>query len=109
MISASASSSGESTTSTSSRNQLRVIFTTWPRSELPEKAQVVLIEEADVGDAVLQHRHALHPHPEGEPGDGFRIVPDPAQHGRMDEPGAENLEPAARLADATRAAVRERP
>src|SRR5437870_5067109 len=107
MIKASASSSGASTTSTSSRSQLRVIFTVAASSELSQKAQVVLIEEANVGDAVLQHRHALDSHAERKARDRLGIVTDGAEHLGMDEAGSENFEPPRRLAHATRIAVRE--
>src|SRR5919206_2791218 len=74
-----------------------------PRSsrELFEKAQVVFEEEADVVDAVLEHRDALDAHAEGPAGHLFGIVADVAQDLRVDHAGAENLEPARLLAYAT--------
>src|SRR5665647_2052877 len=71
-----------------------------PPSELPQEADVVVVEQAQVGDAVPQHRHALHPHAEGEPADLLRVVVDEAVDSRVDHPCAHDLEPARVLARA---------
>ena len=68
--------------------------------ELLQEAQVVLVEQPDVVDAVLQHRDALHADAEREPGDLLRVVADGFEHRRVDHAAAENLEPAGVLADA---------
>src|SRR5213075_1988568 len=62
-------SSGEAVTSTKSRSQETSTLTgsgppTISYRELLQEAQVVLVEEADVVDAVTQHRDALHAHAE---------------------------------------------
>src|SRR5437667_10661194 len=67
--------------------------------ELAEEAQVVLEEEADVVDAVLEHRDPLDAHAERPPRDRLGIVSHIAEHLRVDHPRAQDLEPA-RLADA---------
>src|SRR5207244_11418606 len=67
--------------------------------ELAEEAQVVLEEEADVVDAVLEHRDPLDAHAERPPRDRLGIVPHIAEHLRVDHPRAQDLQPA-RLADA---------
>ena len=83
MTSASASSSGGSTTSTSSRSQLSVQLHGRITSELPQEAQVVLVEEPDVVDAVLEHRDALDADAEGEAAcTASGIVADGAEHRR---------------------------
>ena len=56
---------------------------------------------AEGRDAVLQHRDPLDPHAEGEPLHLLRVVglaADEAEHVRVDHPGAEDLDPAAALA-----------
>lgn len=45
------------------------------RSELPQEAEVVRPEQADVVDRVLEHQHPLRPHPEREPGHLVGVVP----------------------------------
>ena len=76
--------------------------------ELLEEAQVVLVEQPDVVDAVLQHRDALDAHAEREAGDLLRVVADRFEHGRMHHAAAEDLEPAGLLADAAAAAAAAR-
>src|SRR5262249_19625351 len=71
-------------------------------SELLEKAQIAGKQQADVVDAVLEHRDALHADAEREAGPDLRVVADRLEHRGIDHPGAENLEPAARPADAAR-------
>src|SRR6185295_6737450 len=105
-------SSGDAVTSTKSRSHETRIFTappSWSGSyrELFEEAQVVLVEEADVVDPVLQHRHALHPHAEREAGVLLGVVADGLEHRRVHHAAAENLEPSRLLARAApRAAAR---
>src|SRR5215218_3058500 len=53
------------------------------RSELPQEAQVVLPELADVVDRVLEHRDPLRAHPEREPTHHIRVVPPVPQHRRV--------------------------
>src|SRR2546425_2396720 len=74
--------------------------------ELPQEAQVVLEEQADVVDAVLEHRDALAAQAERPAGDLFGIVADVPEHLRVHHPGAQDLEPAV-LADAAAAATAE--
>src|SRR6187397_1580465 len=72
--------------STNSRSQERRTFIARSR-ELAEEAQVVLVEEADVVDAVAHHGHPVDAEAEGEAGDGLRVVGHPAQarvHGLED-------------------------
>ena len=54
--------------------------------ELLEEADVVFGEEAEVLDAVLDHRETLDAHAEGKPLAGFGIVADVAEHIRVDQP-----------------------
>src|SRR5215472_4003445 len=112
----SAISRGGRSVSTNSRSQRYEIFIA-PRArssggcerrassrhgpELLEKAQVVLVEQPDVVDLVLQNGDALDAHAEGPARHLFRIVADVAQHVGMHHAGAEDLEPAALLAEAT--------
>ena len=76
--------------------------------ELLEEAQVVLVEQADVVDAVLQHRDALDAHAEREAGDLLRVVADRFEDRRMHHAAAEDLEPAGLLADAAARAAAAR-
>src|SRR5690606_8697901 len=77
-------------------------------SELCEKARVVFEEESKVVDPVAQHGDALDAHPEGEAGDGVRIVAGMPEDLRVDHAGAEDLQPARALADAADGSVRGR-
>src|SRR5687767_1802279 len=67
--------------STNSRSQETRIFTpAGPGScELLEEPQVVLVEQADVVDAVADHGHAVDPEAEGEAGDHLGVVDDTAE------------------------------
>jgi len=76
-----------------------------PSSELAQEAQLVGVEEPDVVDAVLEHRHALDAETEREAGDRLGIVADGAEHRRVDQAGAEDLEPPGRLAHTARLTV----
>src|SRR5688572_30794934 len=97
-------SSGLTGTSTKSRSQERRTFMvreTRPSygRELLEESHVVLVEQADVLDAVFEHGHALYTGPEGESRDLLRVVADGLEHGGVDHAAAEDFEPAGTLAD----------
>src|SRR5436309_11733515 len=55
--------------------------------------------------SVLEHRDAVDAHAEGPAGDLFRVVADVAQHLRVHHARAEDLEPAALLAEPAAGAV----
>src|SRR5262249_34973476 len=99
----SAACSAVSRRSTSSRPQPYGSFLV--SRESPEEAQVVLEEEAQIVDAVLQHRDALDAHPERPARVVLRIVADVLQHLRVHHPAAEDLEPAGLLAHTATVAV----
>src|SRR5437879_2516748 len=80
--------------STSSRTQRYGIFML---GELPQEAQVVLEEQAEIVDPVLEHRDAVDAHAERPAGDVFRVIADVAQHARVHHARTEDLEPAALL------------
>src|SRR5262245_32523427 len=75
--------SGVPGTSTNSRSHETRIFmalgndvrSSW-RRELSEEPQVVFVEQADVVDAVLEHRDPLESHPECESRDLLGVVAD---------------------------------
>src|ERR671938_497382 len=56
------------------------------RLKLPQEAEVVLPEHAQIGDAVPEHRYPLEAEPECEPRDLLRVVADISQHVRVDHP-----------------------
>src|SRR6266568_2771669 len=62
--------------------------------KLFEEAKVGLVEETDVVDVVLEHRHALDPEAPGVAVPLFRIDAAVAQHLRVDHAAAAHLEPA---------------
>src|SRR5918997_4753322 len=66
--------------------------------KLPQEAQVALEEEPQVGDAVLDHRHAVRAHPESEARVLFRVVADLLEDRRVHHSRAEHLEPSGPLA-----------
>ena len=66
---------------------------------VPHPAQVGREHVAQVGDAILEHGDAVEPHAEGEALVALRIEPAVADHVRVHHAGAEDLEPAAGLAD----------
>src|SRR5262249_24793798 len=66
--------------------------------KLPQEAQVVGPELADVVDGVAQHGDALRAHAEGETAELCRVVAAVPQHDRMDHAGAHDLQPARLLA-----------
>src|SRR6266702_6810120 len=68
-----------------------------PDLELLEEAQVVLEEEAQVVDAVAEHRHPLDAEAEREAGD-FGGHPAVVEHLRVDHARPEDLQPAGLLA-----------
>src|SRR5438094_1906607 len=74
-------------------------------SELPQKADVVLQEQAEVGNVVLEHRQPLQPRAERKAGIVFRVDVAVAKHLRVDHPGAQDLQPAALAAAAAGAAA----
>ena len=51
--------------------------------ELRQKAQVAVEEQAQVVDAVAQHRQAIRPHPESETDVALRVEPEVAHHVRV--------------------------
>src|SRR5438270_1160405 len=78
-----------------------------PASELLQEAHVVLEEQAQVGNAVLEHGDALDPHPEGEALDALGVVAlHVAEHVWVHHPRAQDLDPARALAQGTALAVR---
>src|SRR5437762_1572321 len=97
-VSRSASVGASAVMSTYSLSQLREMSTL----ELPQEAHVVLQEEAEVGDVVLEHRQPVQPGAEGKAGIVFRVDAAVAEHLRVDHPGAQDLQPAALAASATR-------
>src|SRR4051812_36630082 len=102
-----ASSAGSMPGSQYSRSQLygtliALSSSTGPSRELLQHPHVVVEEAPQVGDAVAQHRHPLHPDPEGEALDPFGVVAvalDEAEHVGVDHAGAEDLDPALALAE----------
>src|SRR5262249_19461980 len=77
-------------------------------SELLQEPQVVVEEQAQVRDAVLEHRDALDAHAEREALHLVRVVAvlaHVAKHVRVDHARAEDLDPARALAQAARRAV----
>src|SRR5579884_2711612 len=68
-----------------------------PSPELLQEADVVVVEQPQVGNAVLEHRDPLDPHPEGEALDPLGVVAVLAhvlEHVGVDHPGAQDLDPA---------------
>src|SRR5690349_3012494 len=88
----SASCSGVRSNSTNSRSHES--GTLMSSSELLEESEVVLEEEADVGDAVLEHLDPLRAHPEGEALVALRVEPAVLEDDGMDHAGAEDRHPA---------------
>src|SRR3954463_3198077 len=89
-----ASSSTGRSKSTYSRSQLTATFI----SELLQNAHVVLPEEAQVGEAVTEHRDALDAEAEREAGPDLWVVADVREHLRIDPAGSAHLDPARVLA-----------
>src|SRR5215212_2415373 len=95
----SASSDVGASTVTYSRSQLS--GTCIRLSELPQHAQVVLPEHADVGDRVAELRNPLQPTPESEARPRLGVDPAVLEHGRIDHPRTAHLQPAGVAACAT--------
>ena len=70
-----------------------------------QETDVVVVEQAHVGDAPRQHRGALDAHAEGEARVALGVDPAVAQHLGMDHAAAEELEPAAVFAHAAAGAA----
>src|SRR5437899_2834111 len=66
---------------------------------MPEPAEVAVVERAQIGDPVFQHRDALDPHAEGESLVDRGIDVAVLQHLRVHHAGAEDLQPVATGAD----------
>ena len=62
--------------------------------ELAQEAQVVFVEDADIGKSEAQRRDAVDTHAEGEPLPFLRVVTDGAQDVGVDHAAAEHLDPA---------------
>ena len=62
--------------------------------ELIEEAQIVLEEQADVGDAVLSHGESLDTETESPAGVFFAINADGVEHVRVHHAAAAHLHPA---------------
>src|SRR5215475_6022549 len=73
--------------------------------ELPEEAQVVVEEQADVVDPVLEDRDPVDAHAEGPARDLLGIVAAVAQHLGVDHARAQDLQPARLLAYPTAGAA----
>src|SRR3972149_11270512 len=67
-------------------------------SELFKEPEIILPEIPNVGDAVLEHRHALRPHAEGEAAVDSGIISAVLLHDRMHHARAGDLQPAGVLA-----------
>src|SRR5262245_37311975 len=80
MVRRSASSSADQLNSTYCRSQLRVTFM---GSELAQKPQVVLVEQADIGNTVADHGNALDAEAKGPAGPKLRIPADILEHLRV--------------------------
>src|SRR5436190_23064497 len=112
-VSRSASSSAARSVGQYSRSQDKTTFTDglpWrsrDAAELLEEANVALVEQPDVGDAVHGHRRPVDPEAEREARIAFGVVSHVLQHGRMHHAGAEDLDPAVAAHPAPRAAADE--
>ena len=71
-----------------------------PQSELLEEADIVVVEETEVVDAVADHRKTFDTKAEGEAGDGFGIVADVLEDGGIHNARAADFNPAGAFADA---------
>src|SRR5688572_16781987 len=120
IVSVLASSAGGRSTSTNSFSQLKVNFigleywsfglgksrphppilhlSRFRSAKLVQKSQVVLKKQANIVDAVFQHGDAFDAHAEREAGYLLGIVADELEHRRIDHAGAEDFQPARRLA-----------
>src|SRR5207302_11505236 len=62
-------------------------------SELPQKPQIIFVEEPDVVDAIADHGDAFDAKAEGPAGPDFGIVTDVLEHLRMHHAAAGDLQP----------------
>src|ERR1700733_8043215 len=94
IVSACASASLSSGGSTMLRSQFseNFMFARRALGELAQKAQIVLVEQAQVVDAVAHHRQSIGPHAERESLVALGIDADCAQHVGMHLTGARNFE-----------------
>src|SRR5687768_7011843 len=73
--------------------------------KLLQEAEVVLVEQSDVVDAVFQNRDTLDPHAERESRITIGIVSDRFEHRRVHHTAAADFEPSRALADRAAAAM----
>src|SRR5262252_6486754 len=73
---------------------------TRPSRELPQEADIVLVEQFHVGDAVAEHGHALDAEAEGEASVLLAVVAHVGEDARVDHAAAAQLDPAGALAQA---------
>ena len=71
-----------------------------PQLELLEEADVVVVEETKVVDAVTDHCKTFNAKAEGKAGDGFGIVADVLEDGGIDHARTADFNPAGAFADA---------
>src|SRR2546429_5407369 len=62
-------------------------------SKLPQKPQIIFVEEPDVVDAIADHGDAFDAEAEGPAGPDFGIVADVLEHLRMHHAAAGDLQP----------------
>src|SRR6187455_915756 len=93
MTSCPATSGSGTSKSTYSRSQETGTF----MSELPQEAQVVVPEEANVGDPVAELGDPLEPEAEREAAPLLGVEPDELEERRVDHAGAAHLDPAGEL------------
>src|SRR4051794_38269885 len=112
-VSRSASSSAARSVGQTSRSQDRTTFTgacppsSSDAAELLEEADVALVEQSDIRDAVHGHRRPVDAEAEREPRVALGVVPDVLQDDRMYHAGAEDLDPSVAPAPAPRPAADE--
>src|SRR5690606_34804502 len=63
-------------------------------SKLAQEPKIVLEEQADIVDAVTQHRDALDAHAEGKSRPALGVIPHVEQHLRVYRAGAQDFQPA---------------
>src|SRR5581483_9891239 len=79
-----------------------------PSAELLQEADVVVVEQAQIGNPVLEHGDPFHTHAEGEALNLLwvvAVVPHVLEHIRIDHPGAQDLDPCRALAQRAALAV----
>src|SRR6185437_1713762 len=81
--------------STSVRSQRSENFIAATSSELAQEAQIVLVEQAQIVDAVAQHREAIGSHAERDPLPPLGVDVHGAKHVRMHLSRTRDLQPAA--------------